>query len=157
MEVTLGGHTYSLTNRRNAFINPADSSVYEWPVNHKPDGDGGNEKKRAITETANTGNVGLVRQQGGDEGITLKRSGEILTIAHEEAFWYWFNLCASQTIFFVEFNGDAYEVQIVDYNPKKVGTGGLAKNLKNYYVTYDMEMIVFAFLAGIPANAGLTP
>jgi hypothetical protein len=157
MKITLGGHEYELPDDRNCFIDPATTNVYPWPVNHDPSGDEGNEKKRAIQETANTANVGLVRQQSADQGMTLRRSGTILTIAHEEAFWEWFNLCAAQTIYFVEFNGDAYEVQIVDYAPKRVGSGGPSKNSKKYYVKYTMEMAVFGFLAGVAHEAGTTP
>lgn len=156
--LVLGGHEYvGLPDRRNCFINPATLEVYPWPVNHEPQGDEGNDKKRNITETANTGNVGLVRQQGGDQGMVIKRGGLILTVAHEEAFWRFFRLCASQTIYFVEFNGDAYEVQIIEYDPKRIGTGGPAKNGKGYFVKYTMAMAVFKFLAGVEANAGLTP
>lgn len=156
-KIVLGGHEYELPDRRNCFINPATLAVYPWPVNHEPGGDEGNDKKRNITETANTANVGLVRQQAGDQGMNIRRSGIILTTAHEEEFWRWFKLCGSQTIYFVEFNGDAYEVQIIDYDPKRVGTGGPAKNGKKYFVKYTMEMTVFNFLAGIAHNAGLTP
>lgn len=157
MELTLGGHVYVLTDGRNAFIDPATAEVYEWPVNHSPTGDTGNERKRTITETANSGNVGLIRQQGALEGMALKREGTILTIAHEEAFWRFFELCESQTIYFVEFNGDAYEVQITAYDPKREGTVGPSKNGKKYYVKYVMEMAVFNFLTGVQHNAGLTP
>lgn len=157
MKLVLGGHEYTLTDNRNAFINPATTAVYEWPVNHRPDGDEGNEKKRTITETANTADVGLVRQQGGDQGMVLKRAGLILTEAHEQAFWEWFKLSGTQTIYYVEFNGSAYEVQVTSYNPTRHGTGSLAKNSKRYFAQYTMEMTVFAFLAGVEAAAGLTP
>lgn len=155
MELTLGGHVYHLTDRRNAFINPADASVYEWPVNHNPEGDEGTGKKRTIQETANTGNVGLVKQQSADQGAVIKRSGVILTLAHEQAFWEWWERCGSQTIYFVEFDGSAYEVQLTDYEPKRVGSGSLAKNGQGYFVKYTMEMIVFAFLTGPQAAAGV--
>lgn len=157
MELTLGGHVYVLADNRNHFIDPATTTVYPWPVNHSPEGDEGNEKKRTIQETANTGNVGLVRQQGGDQGMLLRRAGVILTLAHEEAFWHWFKLCESQTIYFVEFSGDAYEVQIIDYSPKRTGSGGPSKNSKGYFTKYTMEMTVYAFLAGVAHNVGLTP
>lgn len=157
MKLVLGGHEYTLTDRRNAFIDPKTATVYEWPVNHEPNGDEGGEKKRVIQETANTANVGLVRQQSGDQGLAFKRSGAILTVTQEEAFWHWFNLSAAQTIYFVEFSGDAYEVQIIGYNPKKVGTGGPSKNGLGYYVKYAMEMTVFGFLAGPAHAAGVTP
>jgi hypothetical protein len=155
-KIVLGGHEYELPDRRNCFIDPATATVYPWPVNHEPSGDEGTEKKRAIQETANTGNVGLVKQQSADTGVVLKRSGLILTLAHEQEFWHWFQLCAAQTIYF-EFNGDAYEVQIIGYAPRRTGSGGPSKNGSGYYVKYGMEMQVFKFLAGIAFAAGVTP
>lgn len=157
MKITLGGHEYELLDGRDAFIDPKTLTVYEWPVNHSPDGDEGGQKQRAITETANSGNVGLVRQQGADQGVTLKRSGAILTVAHEQAFWHWFKLCEGQTIYFVEFDGVAFEVQIITYDPKKIGSGGPSKNGLGYYVKYTMELAVFNFLAGPAFAAGVTP
>lgn len=157
MELTLGGHTYILTDHRNAFINPATLEVYEWIINHSPDGDKGTEKKRQITATANTGNVGLVRQQSADDPLVLKREGEILDVSQEEAMWRWWNICKGQTIYFVEFNGDAYEVQITNYNPQRIATGGPTRSGQRYYVKYTIEMEVYAVLAGIPFNAGVTP
>lgn len=157
MKLTLGGHEYTLTDKRDAFINPATLEVYEWTVNHEYTGDTGNEKKRAITETANSGNVGLIRQQGADEGMILKRAGTILTVEQEENFWRFFKLCDTQTIYFVEFNGDAYEVQISSYNPKRQGSGGPTRNGQGYYVKWEMDMLVFNFLAGVQHSAGLTP
>lgn len=157
MELTLGGHKYVLTDHRNAFINPATLEVYEWVINHSPEGDKGNEKKRAITTTANTGQVGLVRQQSADEPLILKREGEILDTSQEEQMWRWWNICKSQTIYFVEFNGDAYEVQITNYNPQRYGTGGPTRSGQRYYVKYSIEMEVYSILAGIAFSAGVTP
>lgn len=157
MELTLGGHVYHLTDRKDAFIDPKTATVYEWPVNHAPEGDEGGQKQRSIQQTANTGNVGLVRQQGGDQGMTLKRAGSILTVAQEQEFWHWFNLCASQTIYLVEFDGSAFEVQIISYDPKKIGVVGPAKNGLKYFVKYTMELDVYGFLAGPAHNAGLVP
>jgi hypothetical protein len=156
-KVVLGGHEYELPDKRDCFINPATLAVYPWPVNHSPEGDEGNEKKRTIQETANTANVGNIRQQSGDQGMTLKRSGAILTVAHEEAFWEYFNICASQTIYLVEFDRSAYEVQIIAYDPKKIGSGGPTKNGLGYYVKWTMEMTIFSFLAGPAHSAGLVP
>lgn len=157
MKLVLGGHEYTLTDRRNAFIDPNTATVYEWPVNHSPRGDEGGQKQRQIQETANTANVGLVRQQSGDQGMSLKRSGQILTVNHEQEFWRFYHLCETQTIYFVEFDGTAYEVQITLYNPKRVGSGGPSKNGLGYFVEYQMEMSVFGILTGVAHNAGVTP
>lgn len=157
MKLNLGGHEYELADKRDAFIDPKTLTVYEWPVNHSPDGDEGGQKQRTITETANTGNVGLVRQQGADQGVTLKRSGTILTVAQEQEMWHWFKLCESQTIYFVEFDGTAFEVQIVAYDPKKIGSGGPSKNGLGYFVKYSIELLVFKYLAGPAFAAGVSP
>jgi hypothetical protein len=157
MELTLGGHTYTLEDNRNYFINPATAETYKWTTNHSPTGDSGTEKKRTIQTTANTGNVGLVRQQSADDPLILKREGSILDPTQEKEMWRWFQLCKAQTIFFVEFNGDAYEVQVTEYNPKRIGTASKGRMGKLYYVKYTMEMEVYGVLHGVLAEAGITP
>jgi hypothetical protein len=157
MEIDLGGHTYDLDPLRNYFINPETEEVYAWHVNHKPDGDKGTEKKRAIETTANTGNVGLVRQQSADEPLVLKREGTIITRDQEVEMWKWFELCKTQTIYFLEFNGDAYEVQITKFNPQRKGTGGPTRSGERFYSEYELEMEVYAILTGVLAEAGITP
>jgi hypothetical protein len=156
-DITLGGHVYDLDVFRNYFIDPNTLTVYPWHVNHKPDGDKGTAKKRNIELTANTGNVGLVRQQGDTEPIVLKREGTLITLDQEEQMWKWFQLCESQTIYFVEFSGDAYEVQITSFSVQKIGTGGPTRNGERFYATYEIELEVYKVLAGVLATAGITP
>lgn len=156
-EYTLGGHTYAVSDKRNYFINPATLEAYAWPVNHSPTGDKGTEKKRAITTSALTGNVGLVRQQSADEPMILKREGDILEPAQEVAMWRFFELCKTQTIYFLEFNGDAYEVQITDFKVEHVGSGGPTHSGKGYFSRYSIEMECYKVLRGVLAEAGITP
>lgn len=153
--LTLGGHSYTLPANRDCFINPADHSVYAWLINHSPEGDQGTQKQRSITVTANTGNVGLTKQQADDQPLILKRSGTILDATQEEEFWVWYQRCEAQTIYFVEFSGDAYEIQITRYNAVKVGTGGPTRNGKGYYIKWDADYEVYALLAGPLHDAGV--
>jgi hypothetical protein len=156
--ITLGGHVYALEANRNYFIDPSTLEVYKWHLNHRPDGDKGTEKKRNIEATANSGNVGLIRQQSDDEPLSLKREGDILHSDQEIAMWQWFQRCKSRTIYFVEFNGDAYEVQITDLKVERLGVVAVtAAGGKRYYAKYDLEMTVYAMLAGVLAEAGITP
>lgn len=155
--LTLGGHEYVLPDRRNCFIDPATHTVYAWTINHAPDGDQGTQKQRSIQATANTGNVGLIRQQSDDQPLTLKRSGVILDEAQEREMWAWFKLCESQTIYFVEFSGDAFEIQITRFNSVKVGAGSPSRNQKGYYVKWDADFEVYGVLTGPLHDAGITP
>lgn len=153
----LGGHFYELLANRNYFINPATHEVFKWNVNHKPDGDKGTSKKRQIETTANTGNVGLVRQQSADEPLVLVREGTLLDEAQEQMMWEMFALCKAQTIYFVEFNGDAYEIQITDFSVKRIGSGGPTRRGEGFYATYEITMEVYNVLLGVLAAAGVTP
>ena len=155
--LTLGGHTYTLLDKRNYFIDPSTTTQYPWHTNHRaPDGDKGAEKKRQIDTTANTGNVGLVRQQMGDQPLILKREGDLTTLAHEQEMWKWFALCRTQTIYYVEFNEDAYEVQIVTFDVTRQGILGGLRPGELFYGKYTMEMEVYGILAGVLAVAGVT-
>ncbi len=156
-ELNLGGHVYALLPARNYFVNPATTTAYKWNVNHKPDGDKGTSKKRQIETTANTGNVGLVRQQSADEPLVLKREGQLLDEEQEQMMWAMFALCKTQTIYFVEFSGDAYEVQIIDFEVKKIGSGGPTRRGEGFYAEYSIEMECYAILTGVLAAAGVTP
>lgn len=154
-DVTLGGHVYDLDTFRNYFIDPSTAEVYRWHANHRPDGDKGTSKKRAIELTANTGNVGLVRQQADSEPLLLKREGVLITLEQEEAMWRWYQLCEDRTIYFVEFNGDAYEVQITSFSVQRKGTGGPTRNGERFYAEYELEMEVYKVLTGVLATAGV--
>jgi hypothetical protein len=154
-ELNLGGHIYNLTAHRNYFINPATAEQYAWLLNHEDKGDEGTEKKRSITTTANTGNVGLIRQQSSDEPLILKRKGKIIDTTQEKEMWRWFQLCKTQTIYFVEFNEDAYEVQITDLKMKRIGAARVRSG-EPYFVEYEIEMEVYTVLTGVLASAGIS-
>jgi hypothetical protein len=156
-EYNLGGHGYVLAAKRNYFINPATLEAYPWTINHQPTGDEGTEKKRSVQTSGLTSNIGLVRQQAPDEPMILKRAGEILDLTQEKEMWRWFQICKAQTIYFLEFNGDAYEVQITDFKVQRVGTGGPTRSGQPYYAKYTLEMEVYSVLRGILQEAGITP
>ncbi len=157
MKLVLGGHEYTLLDKRNYFIDPATTTAYPWHTNHGWEGDKGGEKRRGTDATANTGNVGLVRQQQGEQPITLKREGALIHLDQEEAMWEWYVKCKSQTIYYVEFNGDAYEVQITAFDVIRHGIAGGVRPGELFYGTYTIEMEVFAILTGVLASAGVTP
>lgn len=157
MEITLAGHTYTLANNRCAFINPANAEVYEFHINPEPEGEDTAQLERSIETTANTGNTGLVRQQSDNKPFKRKIKGAMLTVAQELAFWKWWQLCKSQTIFFVDAFGAAFEVQIILLNMPHVGTGQRLSEGQKYFIKWEMELETYNFLAGPMAEAGVTP
>jgi hypothetical protein len=134
----------------NIFTNPAaPGDVYQWAINHSEEEESGRD--RQIETRANTGNVGLVRQQGEMTPLLLRYTGTILEKAQLDEMLRWFRLCETQTIYFTDFAGDSYEVQISSFKPTRVramrNTRGLATNPLHYW-RYTIEMHVLRVLAG---------
>lgn len=143
---------------RNRFTNPADGSHYDWPVNHSEEEPTG--KTRSITRAANTGNVGAVRQQGDDGATVLSYTGTINTRAQLQQFWAWYVLSRTQTIYFTDYDGQEYEVQITGFQPKRVRkltSVSRDAGMPHHYYTYTITMEVLGFLAGDMDAAGVTP
>lgn len=141
---------------RDTFINPANGEKYEWKIGHKAEEP--TSKTRQITESANTGNTGLVKQQGDVQPLILKYSGSILHASQHSEMWRWYELCETQTIFFQDFMGNEYEVIITDFAPKREPTIRNPKDFKNapfHYWTYTITMEVIRVIKG--ELAGLTP
>lgn len=140
------------------FTNPNTGDAYTWPINYSEMQAFG--KERSYEATASTGNVGLIRQQGADQPMTIELAGTILTEAHYQAFWLWWTLCRSQTIYFTDVDGDQYEVQITKFNPTKLRAAsnprGGATN-PTWYWHYEMAMTVFTFRSGILHDSGVVP
>lgn len=142
---------------RDRFVNPANGGAYDWLVNHSDEGETG--KTRNITRTANTGVVGLVKQQGDDGPYILKLSGTILHRSQLQQMWAWYALCRTQTIYFYDFDGQGFEVQITSFMPTRHRT---LRNPRDpsaplHYWTYNIEMEVYRFLNGDLVAAGVTP
>jgi hypothetical protein len=145
---------------RNRFTDPASVvAAYDWPINHNEEEESG--KVRNVTHTAPTANnVGLVKQQGDDSPFVLKLKGHIKTRAQYAAFWQWFQLCRTQTIYFRDFDNQQYEVQITSFLPTRsrrhsYPAPGLDPH--DHYWTYTMELEVYRFISGDLATAGVTP
>lgn len=144
---------------RNRFTNPADSTYYDWTVNHTEEDESGS-KQRAITRTSNTGNVGLVKQQGEDGPTILRYTGTILDRSQLAAFWAWFKLCKTQTIYFKDFDNQQYEVQITAFQPKRhrrMTSVRRDASMPQHYWTYTIELEVYRFISGVMATAGIAP
>lgn len=141
---------------RDTFINPRNGEQYEWQVGHKSEEP--TPKTRQISESANTNNTGLVKQQGDVQPLVLKYSGSILHKHQNQEFWRWYQLCETQTIFFRDFAGNEYEVIITDYAPKREPTIRNPKDFKNaplWFWQYTLTMEVVRVISG--ELAGLTP
>jgi hypothetical protein len=143
---------------RNRFFNPATNETYAWPVNHNEEEE--TAKARNITRTAPTSGYGLVRQQGDDGPFLLKLSGTILDRAQLVAMWRWYAICRAQTIRFIDFDDQSYEVQITDFAPRRVRKAIAPRrdpSAPTHYWTYTITMEVYAFIAGDMVGAGVTP
>ena len=91
---------------RDTFVDPKTGDSYEWDIGHTDEEPNG--KSRQISESANTGNTGLVKQQGDTQPLVNKYSGTILTLDQFEEMWHWFNLCETQTVIFKDFAGEEF-------------------------------------------------
>lgn len=142
---------------RNRFVNPANGAVYNWQINHTEEDQQG--KTRNITRTATTAGIGVIRQQGDDGQLILKLSGTILHRAQYQAFWQWYQLCNTQTIYFYDFDDQGYEVQITSfqYARKRTLRNPRDPSAAHHYWTYTMELEVYKVLGGDLALAGVTP
>lgn len=139
---------------RNRFTDPATAASYDWLINHDEEEQIGRD--RGITYEANTGNVGLVVQQGELTPIVLKLSGKILEQSQLDQFIDWFDLCQHHSIYFTDFAGDSYEVIISVFTPKRLRTlrnprGGTIN--PRHYWSYTMEMSVLSVRAGVWAGS----
>jgi hypothetical protein len=142
---------------RNRFTNPADGSFYDWQINHADED--AVSKSRNITRSGTTDNVGVVRQQGDAGPLTLKYSGTILHRAQLVEFWRWFEISRDQTIYFTDFDGQEFEVQITEFSPQRHRT---LRNPRDpsaplHYWTYSITLDVFAIRTGDMLDAGVTP
>lgn len=137
---------------------PAEGASYEWQRNHESEEASG--KTRQITGSANTGNVGRVRQQGMSEPYSLRLKGRIVHRQQYRQFWRWFELCETQTIHFVDHEGFHYEVQITSFTPRRVRKERAHSpdpDMQQHYYEYDMEMTVYSFIDGDMADMAVTP
>jgi hypothetical protein len=141
---------------RDRFTNPATGTFYDWPLNHDEEDESG--KARNITRTAPTGSVGLIKQQGDDGPLLLHLKGKILKRAQLAAFWSWFELSRTQTIYFRDFDNQQYEVQITSFAPqrhRKLSFPSPGNDPSTHYWTYSMELEVYRVISG--DLAGITP
>lgn len=135
---------------RNRFTDPLTGSFYDWQVNHSTENAFG--KARQVTESANTANTGLIKQQGDASPLQIKLAGTILHLAQHKEFIRFWELCESQTIIFRDFTGDEYEVMITSYLPLRKRTIRNPRDFANaplWYWSYDLEMDVVRIIKGV--------
>lgn len=133
----------------NVFTNPLTGATYAWEINHAEESESG--RNRNVETRANTGNVGLVRQQGELTPLVLRYTGTILRQPQLDTMLGWFLLCETQSIYFTDFAGDSYEVLISNFQPRRVramlNLRGQATNPQHYW-TYTIEMHVLNVRSG---------
>jgi hypothetical protein len=147
-----------MTRIANRFTDPRTAASYDWPLNYSEEEGFG--KRRNITHGANTGQTGLVKQQGDDEPLIWKVRGSILTEAMLIEIWRWWQLSKSQTIYFRDFAGDEYEVIFTSFEPTRKRVLRNPKdptNAPNHYWTYEIEMEVIRIISGPLATSGVSP
>lgn len=138
---------------RNRFTNPADGTFYDWQINHTDEGAFG--KARAITESANTANTGLIKQQGDASPMQMKVTGTILHKHQIEEFIKFWKLCETQTILFKDFAGEEYEVIITDFQPVRKRTVRNPRDFAHaplWFWSYELELEVITIVSGVWAG-----
>lgn len=134
---------------RDKFTNPANGEVYEFDIGHSSEEP--TSKTRQVSNSANTANTGLIAQQGDVQPLVLKYSGTILKKSQHVEMWRWYQLCESQTIFFTDYDGNEYEVQITDFAPTRQATLRNPRDPQNaplHYWTYTIAMQVIRVVSG---------
>lgn len=134
---------------RNRFTDPNTGSFYDWQINHTSESSFG--KARQVTESANTANTGLIKQQGDASPLKLKFQGTIMHKHQKDEFERFWELCESQTIIFKDFAGNEYEVLITVFDPTRHATVRNEKDPANaplWYWTYEIEMEVVRIIKG---------
>lgn len=135
---------------RNNFTDPATAKSYDWQINHTDEGQFG--KTRQISESANTANTGLIKQQGDTGPLIIKVTGTILHKHQIEEFIDWYQLCENQTILFKDFAGEEYEVIITSFQPVRKRTVKNPRDFANaplWYWTYELDMEVISVRSGV--------
>lgn len=114
---------------------------YSFDINHKEED--GNEQRRNITRTANTANVGFVRQQGDKSPVVLKFLGTIMKQDQKDKMESFYAACDNRTIFFRDYTGVEYEVLITTFDTTRKSTikNGRDPSIMHYW-TYRLEMEV---------------
>lgn len=135
---------------RNRLTNPANGQFYDWQINHSEEGAFG--KTRQISESANTANTGLIKQQGDATPLQMKLTGTILHKKQHQEFTKFWQLCETQTVIFKDFAGEEYEVIITNYNPVRRRTVKNPRDFANaplWYWTYELEFEVIRVISGV--------
>ena len=138
---------------RDKFTDPATGNSYEFATGHAEEEAIG--KARAISLSANTGNTGLVKQQGDTTPLVLKYKGTIRHKHQLEEFWKWYELCETQTIHFTDFAGEEYEVIITNFLPQRipvVHNPADPVNAPLWLWKYEISLEVITVISGILAN-----
>ena len=132
------------------FTDPRTASAYTWEVNPSADYEAPLVKPRTIERTSNTGNVGLVKQQGDDGPLVLDWHVIVQSSAMELALWQWYVLCKHQTIYVTDWDGEQSEGQIV-------WMGRERKTGNPEYALYQVQIEIYRLISGVLATAGVTP
>jgi hypothetical protein len=138
----------------NRFIDPKTAEVYDWPINHEAEQNGG--RSRAVDSSQNIDGTRTIQSQGELEPLKFTFTGTILDQAQHDALWAWVAKCETQTIHLRDFAGDEYEGIIDTFQPIRVR---VAQNPRQptkpwkwtYTMSFTVVKVVSGALAGQPA------
>lgn len=145
---------------RNIFQNPANGETYVWQRNHDPDGEEEAGKVRNVQRIPNTSLIGIMLSQGDDGPYIIKLRGKIVHRNQLRQFWHFYAISERQTIYFTDFDGQSYEVQMTSFLPKRRGKLSGIKpdpSAPQHFWEYSMELTVINFRAGDMFDMGVKP
>lgn len=143
---------------RVRFTNPANGAIYDFQRN--PTEEDPQSKTRPINRTAPTGSVGAVKQQGDEGPFIIGIRGKIMHRAQYQAMWLLYNLCRFQTVYYADYEGATYEVQITSLTTtrvRKLAVIAPDPGMRHYYYDYTLVMEVYRFISGDLAGVGMVP
>lgn len=142
---------------RDRFVNPANGEEYIWQVSHETEE--GTEMRLQVNAVGTTGG-GKVYHQGPTEPFTLRWQGKYDFRAQHVAMLQWAQLAKGQTIYLYDYDGQGYEGQITSFAPKrnrKLSFTGRDAGVPHHFWSYELEFLVYSFIGGDMAAAGVTP
>jgi hypothetical protein len=140
---------------RDRFVNPANGAEYVWHTSHSDEAE--RPVSRNIAARLTTGHNRVLHESPG-EPTRMRWQGKIFHRAQLQAFWSWYRLCDTQTIYLYDFDGQGYEVQIESFAPtrvRKLSYTGKDPSMPHHYYSYEITFLVYRFIAGDEAAMGV--
>lgn len=133
---------------RCKFEDPVGGGTYTWARNHEAEQEQGLQTN--IQATSTTSGNRRIKQQSDDDVFKLTYTGRITVRDQYVQFWFWRAVSKAHTIYFTDFDGQKYEVQITDLKTQRVRqmSAAAGSDPTHHYWTYTIEMTVYRFITG---------